>query len=434
MSQRTIFACSSGSGRSAIAVWRISGPRARIVSALLTGSDLEPRHASYRVFRDQNKNQIDDGIAIWFPGPYTATGEDLLELHTHGSPAVRTRMIEVLSEAGLSPAAAGEFTLRALENGKTDLLAVEALGDLLDAETEAQRQQAIRAGAGEGAKLLTQWRDHLVAALSVLEASVDFPDEEGVPADIAERALPKLELVRTEMAAHLDDGRGRRLREGVTLAIVGAPNVGKSSFINKLTGEDRAIVSDIAGTTRDVVTARIVLADRLVKVLDTAGLHERSQDPIEREGMARARKAADAADIVVWLRDASVPPPCLDLSPSANLVAIDNKMDRKEAKPRGGLGLSLVTGEGWADVLNVLGQKVKNLAAPAVFSHERQTALIRHASERLDRAIVGAQRGHPPELLADDVRMCLDALDQLEGRRTTEAVLGQIFSSFCIGK
>ena len=434
MSRKTIFACSSGSGRSAIAVWRVSGPRASAVSALLTGTNLEPRQASYRVFRDQNENQIDDGIAIWFPGPHTATGEDVLELHTHGSLAVRTRMIDVLSEMGLSPAAPGEFTLRALENGKMDLLAVEALGDLLDAETEAQRQQAIRAGAGEGTRLLARWRDDLVSALGVLEASVDFPDEEDIPADSASRALPKLKKVHSEMTDHLDDGRGRRLREGVTLAIIGAPNVGKSSFINKLSGEDRAIVSDIAGTTRDVVTARVILADRLVNVLDTAGLHEESTDPIELAGMDRAKKAAEDADIVVWLRDATVPVPDLDLGVTGELVIIDNKMDKLGWKTQGEIALSLATGDGWSDLLKTLERHVASLASPSVFSHERQVALIRHGADRLTRAIMNAEQGHLPELLADDVRMCLDALDQLEGRRTTEAVLGQIFSSFCIGK
>lgn len=433
MAQKTIFACSSGQGRAGIAVWRVSGPDAAHILKSIAGVMPAPRYAGYRKFRDLQGEIIDDGLVLWFPGPNSVTGEDLAEFHTHGSEAVRHCFIKLFTDVGAHPAAPGEFTMRAFEHGRMDLLAVEALGDLLEAETEAQRQQALAIGSGAATNILRNWRDDLISALAVLEAGVDFPDEEDVPFDIAHRALPLLAKVRTEMHGHLQQD-GRKIRDGVTLAIIGAPNAGKSSFLNRLLGEDRAIVSEVAGTTRDTVSERFILGDRLVRVVDTAGLRANTEDPIEKLGMERSRREADKADIVLWIRESGSSPETLDLEVSGHLVVVDNKIDLAPAVSRETWPISVKTGEGWDALLAHLKELVEQTAPSSLFPHERQRALIEAGERVLDQATDMANAHRPTELLADDVRQCLDALDQLDGRRTTEAVLGQVFSCFCIGK
>ena len=422
----TIFARSSGSGRTAIAVWRISGPAAGEVVAKLAGSLPPARRASHRQIRDPKGGLLDDGIVLWFPGPNTATGEDLAEFHLHGSQAVATRFTETLTGLGLRPAEPGEFTLRALRHGRMGLLEAEGLGDLLDAETEQQRQQALGGYTGSAREVVASWRDGLLAALAVLDAAVDFPDEEDVPEEFASRAVPALEKVSASLKQELGKpAKGRRLREGLTLAIIGPPNAGKSTLLNRLVGEERAIVSDIPGTTRDVVSARLDIAGRLVEVLDTAGLRDETDDPIERAGMERSRAARERADIIIELSaEGSREDP--------RLLRVTNKIDLGEIAPEGTLGLSALTGEGWDEFLSALTERIEASASPALFTHERQIALLQSGAAALDRVL--DDPAQDPELLAEDVRSVIALLDQMTGRITVEDVLGAIFSRFCIGK
>ncbi|WOI53305.1 tRNA uridine-5-carboxymethylaminomethyl(34) synthesis GTPase MnmE [Parvularcula sp. LCG005] len=428
----TIFARSSGQGRAGIAVWRVSGPMACRAVETLAGKVPPPRRAAYRQVFTASGEQLDDGIVLYFPGPHSATGEDLAEFHLHGSPAVSHRFAEELTSLGLRAAAAGEFTQRAFLNGRMDLLAIEGLGDLLDAETEAQRQQAMVVAGGGVRERIASWRRSLISALAVLEAAVDFPDEEDIPADIAARAFPILYSIREEMQTALAASDGaQRLKEGINLAIIGPPNAGKSSLLNKLAGEERAIVSDIAGTTRDIVSIRIDIAGRLVNVLDTAGLREGSEDPIEREGMTRAAATAQMADIVIALRDGTAPQVNEWPTTSGLVIRVANKSD-KGFDQTDELAISLANGEGWDQLMTQLEAAVRAQASPSFFPRERQQMLVRNAAGRIEHML---QSPHlEPELLSEDLRACIRALDDLVGQSTTEDVLGTIFSSFCIGK
>lgn len=440
-SAETIFACSSGVGRAGIAVWRISGPDAGAVLDRLIGPRPAPRRAVHRTIIDPDGEPIDDGLCLWFPGPQSATGEDVAEVHLHGSIAVGDAFSRILSQYGLIPAAPGAFTLKAFMNGRMDLLAVEGLGDLLDAETDIQRQQALSVGQGKSRTQIKKWRESLIAALGVLDAAVDFPDEEDIPADIAHRAVPLLAEVRAEMADHLATAaRGQKLIDGLDLAIIGPPNAGKSSLMNRLMGEERAIVSDIAGTTRDVVTGRINIAGRVVNVLDTAGIRDHTQDTIEREGIKRSRAAAEAADIIVVLHDAtenSTPSPLPAVMADGAVIEVTNKVDLHPSDSDR-LALSLKTGEGWDEFLRSVEASVRHQATPSLFPRARQQLLLARAVEDIDRLLQGADQADSammePELFAEDLRGALSQLDQLVGQVTTEDVLGSIFSSFCVGK
>lgn len=422
----TIFARSTGAGRAAIAVWRISGPRAADVIEKLSGPVPSPRRASHRKIRTPEGGLLDDGIVLWFPGPDSATGEDLAELQLHGSIAVGAALADCLAAMGLRPAEPGEFTLRALRHGRIGLLEAEGLGDLLDAETEQQRQQALVGYTGSAREVVAGWREGLIGALAVLEAAVDFPDEEDIPAEIAARAIPSLERVQASLETELGkSGQGRRLREGLTLAIIGPPNAGKSTLLNRLVGEDRAIVSDIPGTTRDIVSARLDIAGRLVEVLDTAGLREETDDPIERAGMERSRAARAEADIVIELSgDGERDDP--------RVLSVTNKIDLDAVPADGSLGISALTGEGWDQFIAALTAKIEAAAAPALFTHDRQLALLRSGAAALTRVLENPALD--PELLAEDVRRVIALLDQVTGKITVEDVLGAIFSRFCIGK
>ncbi len=429
----TIFAKSSGSGRAGVAVFRLSGIRAREVGEQLSGGVLVPRQASWRQLKGENRQPIDDAIVIFFEGPKSFTGEDVVELHTHGSVAVERRLISALIDLGLTPAEPGAFTARALQNGRMDLLEVEALGDLLDAETEGQRAQAIAIREGEAGAQEASWRDGLIAALGSLEAAIDFPDEEDIPAEIAERAVPYLSGVAESMRTVLRTAsRGQRLREGIDLALIGAPNAGKSSILNRLLGEERAIVSDRPGTTRDIVSERIEISGRLVNILDTAGLRDETEDDIEREGMSRSLKAAMRADIVVRVNAPGAGHFAMPaLSPGTHIINIRNKSDIVEIDGHG-IAVSAKTGAGWDDLMEALESAVEEKAAPSLFPRERQQALIQLALDYIERVLENQTAA--PELLADDIRGCLSALDQLVGRVTPDDVLGSIFASFCVGK
>src|SRR3954471_3782251 len=302
----TIFALSSGRLPAAIAAVRLSGPRAGDVFAAFGGKIPEPRKAVLRRLRHpETKALIDETLALWFPGPNTETGEDMAELHLHGGRAVVAAVFAELGKLpGFRPAEAGEFTRRAFENGKLDLTAVEGLADLVFAETEAQRAQAMRQFSGALGGKAEGWRQRLIAALALVEARIDFSDEADVPEDLIGPALKVVQGLRDEIAEALAGAaRGERLRDGLVVAIAGPPNVGKSTLLNRIAKREVAIVSPVPGTTRDAIEVHLDLDGYPVTLLDTAGSGE-SEDPVEQEGIRRARQRASEADLVLWVEDA----------------------------------------------------------------------------------------------------------------------------------
>jgi tRNA modification GTPase len=438
----TIFALSTARGRSAIAVIRVSGPRARAGLASLAPRCMpQPRVAKLAKLADPATGEaIDDALALWFPAPRSETGEDVVELQVHGGRAVIAGVLEALASVpGLRPAEPGEFTKRAFLNGKIDLTAAEGLLDLIDAETAAQRRQALRQMEGGLAVLYEDWRSRLVRALAHLEAEIDF-GEEDLPRNIGDAALTGLTQLRGEIAAHLDDRRrGEVLREGLSVAILGAPNVGKSSLMNALTRRETAIVSSIAGTTRDIVEARLDLAGYPILLADTAGLREVADgDPIEREGVRRALARAEQADLRVLLVPAGAEPDSATaalVGPDAILVA--SKADLVEPNaarvPAGVIAISAVTGFGLDALRHRLLAEAEarmNAAGSPAITRARHRAALSECIASLARA-----GGAPTlELTAEDVRLAARALGRITGRVGVEDLLDVIFREFCIGK
>ena len=383
---------------------------------------------------------IDRGLAIWFPGPASFTGEDVVELHTHGGPAVANGIAAALAGLpGLRPAEPGEFSRRAFENGKLDLTEAEAIADLVAAETAAQRRQALNQLDGSLGRLYGDWSGRLTRNLAHLEADLDFADED-LPDDLAVAAAAELKTLATEIARHLDDGhRGERLRDGITIAIIGPPNAGKSSLLNALAQRDVAIVSERAGTTRDVLEVHLDLGGYPAVVLDTAGLRE-AVDDVEAEGVRRARARADAADIKLLLLspDAPATPELLALLGSEDLV-VRNKADRPDADRSGAVGgrpvlaVSALRGDGLAALVDRLarlaGDRLAGGTGPAL-TRVRHRSALEEALAALRRAATAAL----PELRAEDIRLAIRALGRITGRVDVEDLLDVIFRDFCIGK
>jgi tRNA modification GTPase len=461
----TIYARASGAGRAGVLVVRLSGPRAIAIANALAGQAGEPKRALLRSIRDTSGEVIDHGLVILFKGPASFTGEDVAELHVHGSPAVEAALYGALSAHGARLAEAGEFTKRALFNGKLDLAEVEGLADLLDAETALQRKQALGQLGGKLSAAAEGWRARLLAIMAPLEADIDFPDEEDIPAAIAARAGPEIDALIDELERHRRTaGAAKAIREGVKVAIIGAPNAGKSSLLNRLAGSERAIVSETPGTTRDVIEARLDLGGILVSLFDTAGLRENSADLIEIEGMRRTRRTAEEADIRILMIDASGEP--LHASSvsretkvaetSAEMVVsagygllrdgdfvVFNKIDvaavRSDQGPTGVTvhPLSAKTGEGVEALLAALsaavaGKCLGELGEDAILTRARHTAAVARAVGHLEAA--RRRLASAPELGAEDVRLAARALGGITGAVGVEDVLGAIFSSFCIGK
>lgn len=442
----TIYAPATAAGRAAIAVIRVSGPKARQAVLALCGRAPRPRKATVRQLRDAAGRPIDEALVLWFEGPHSYTGEDAAEFHVHGGPAVVSAMLQALSGAGLRLAEPGEFTRRAFENGKLDLAQAEGVADLIDAETEAQRRQALEQLGGRLSHIQARWSGLLLEALALLEAAVDFPDEE-LPQDVAARARPVLVDLLAEIEVAISDvDRGLRVRDGYRVALIGAPNAGKSTLLNALLDRDAAIVTEIPGTTRDVIEASVVLGGYKVLLADTAGLRE-TADVVEAEGVRRARAWAGSADLRLWLVDGSASEPvetpdvlrpgdiCVvtkrDLAPgSAGNAAAD-------AARRGGLSLAEVTARGPADIAwlrATLEERVVSALAGAespAATRLRHLDLLREASDRIRDAL---HQDDALELAAEDVRLAARALDRITGRIDPEQVLGRIFSTFCIGK
>jgi len=453
--QDTIFALSSGRPPAAIAVVRVSGPRARAALEALIGRVPQPRLATFARLRDpQSRELIDEGLALWFPGPRSETGEDVAELQIHGGRAIVAAVLRTLGQLeGFRLAEPGEFTRRAFDHGRLDLTAVEGLADLIYAETEAQRRQALRQFKGLLADRVESWRGRLIGALALLEGSIDFSDEGDVPQDLRHKALDILGPLAAE-ARQAGAGQGERLQEGLRVAIAGPPNVGKSTLLNRLARREAAIVSPYAGTTRDVIEVRLDLEGFPVTLLDTAGLREAS-DPVEQEGVRRAWGAVTDADLVLWVVDAAALDPMPGSLPQVPLPGdvvhwiILNKADLFPPGPMAELAsriagsmpgnplltMSAVTGAGVDELLRALAQFSERFFTiePAFVTRERHRLALRAASDALDEAFRLGPAG-PEELLAEQVRLATRALERLTGRIGVEDILDVIFRDFCIGK
>jgi tRNA modification GTPase len=376
---------------------------------------------------------IDQALLLWMPGPASFTGEDVAEFHIHGGRAIRESLFAALAALGLRPAEPGEFSRRAVENGRLDLTQAEAIADLVNAETEAQRRQALRQYDGALAALYEGWRADLIAGLGRAEAAIDFSDDGVGDVEFA-AARAAAENISAAIRTHLDDGRrGEVLREGIRLAIVGPPNVGKSSLINALARRDVAIVSEIPGTTRDVVSLKLDLGGYPVEIADTAGLRETS-DVIEAEGVRRAKARAAESDLVLLLLDGSVKRPVLE-DIRADLT-VWNKSDLAGFKKREGLSLSLRTGEGLDRLIAGLTVSVQNKLETHSTSPPLTRARHRHALEEAMQALDHARSAPAdrPELLAEDLRLAMRAVGRITGRVDVEELLDFVFKDFCIGK
>jgi tRNA modification GTPase len=426
LEEDTIFAVASGSGRAAITVVRISGAGSSAVLASLCRRVPAPRRASLRTLRDPDGTILDRGVVVWFPGPRSYTGEDSAELHLHGGKAVLEAVATALLRAGARPAEPGEFTKRAFLNGRMDLLEAEAVGDLVAAETEAQRRQALRQLEGELGTIYRGWADRLKLLLARQEALIDFPDQ-GLPEEVDAAVQREISLLRSEVQAHLADGRrGERLREGLVFAITGPPNVGKSSLMNALAGREVAIVSSRPGTTRDALEARVVLGGVPVTLVDTAGLRE-ARDEIEAEGVRRARAHAAAADLVIAVMDQTVE------ALAATGLVVANKIDLGWPVPDRALGVAALTGEGLDPLRARLADEARRLTESSgspPLTRARHRAALEEVAARLN----AARNGFLPELQAEDLRLAIRAFGRITGAVGVEKILGSIFAQFCIGK
>jgi tRNA modification GTPase len=448
----TIFALSSGRPPAAIAVVRISGPRARVAVEQLIGRVPQPRHASLARVRDPGSGAIvDEALALWFPAPNSETGEDMAELQVHGGRAVIAAVLAALAKvAGLRHAEAGEFTRRAFENGRMDLTAVEGLADLVAAETEAQRRQAYQHLKGLLGDRAETWRQRLIEALALVEAGIDFSDEDDVPKDMMARSLALIRPLAEEISK-AGTGQGERLREGLRVAIAGPPNAGKSTLFNRLARREAAIVSPFPGTTRDVLELHLDLGGYPVTVLDTAGIRE-TNDPVEREGVRRASEQAAGANLVLWVVDAAASEcqtlrlPAIKVASESAAWLVVNKMDlvaeEKQRRIESRFDtkevvnfVSSKTGAGVDELVNAVARFAERFFTPepALVTRERQRAHLKETALALQGAQRAAQEGRE-EIMAEQLRLATRALGKLLGRVDVEDVLDVIFRDFCIGK
>lgn len=426
----TIFAQATAVGRAGVSIVRISGPEAHRVCTKMVGKLPAHRCSALRMVKDANAEFIDQALVLRFDGPDSFTGEDVVELHLHGSVAIIKR---TLSELGQFPATRlaepGEFTRRALENGRLDLVQVEGLADLIEAETEAQRKQALKVLSGALGEKVEGWRTSLIRAAALLEATIDFADED-VPVDVSDEVRELLLAVEAALKHEIDGTKvAERIRSGFEVAIVGAPNVGKSTLLNRLAGREAAITSNIAGTTRDVIEVRMDIGGLAVTLLDTAGIRE-SDDAIETLGVDLAlRRAADADLRVFLLDDGEIPP----FAPEADDIEIYSKADLVEAEyPH----VSGKTGAGVDTLLDVLEKRLAQFASGSgLATHERHARAMKLALKNLETALELLNRGSDGyDIVAAELRMGIRALEALVGRIDAENLLDEIFSSFCLGK
>lgn len=427
----TIFAPATAQGKAGVAIIRLSGPQAWAAVAYLSPNLPAPRIASLRRLMDANGDLLDEALLLLFEEGHSFTGEEMAELHLHGSHAVVKAVLEILGGmSGLRMAAPGEFTQRAFHNGRLDLTQVEGLADLIESETEAQRKQASRVLSGAIGERAAQWRGGLLRARAVIEALIDFADDE-LPDGLIDRAYDEIRPVLASMQRELaGSAAAERIRDGFEVAIVGPPNAGKSTLLNAIAGRDAAITSEHAGTTRDILEVRLELAGHAVTLLDMAGLRE-STDAVEKLGVARAKSRAAAADLRVFLLpDAGCTP---EVATEEGDIMVRAKGDRVAEDV---FKVSGLTGEGVGQLLAAIGDVLgSRVAGAATITHARHAAGLRAATEVLDRILAdGDMSGVEPELVAEDLRSVIHTLDSLVGRVDVEEILGEIFGTFCIGK
>jgi len=403
----------------------------------------EPRRAALRRLRKPGTQDVlDDALVLWLPGPNTETGEDMAELHLHGGRAVVAAVLDALGKLpGLRPAEAGEFTRRAFENGRLDLTAVEGLADLVFAETEAQRAQAMRQYRGLLGERAESWRQRLIGALALIEARIDFSDEADVPEDLIGPALRAARELLEEIEQTLRDAhRGERLREGLVVAIAGPPNAGKSSLLNRLARREAAIVSPYAGTTRDVIEVHLDLGGYPVTLLDTAGVRE-SDDPVEQEGVRRARARAEAADLVLWVEEAGKVGVSDGRNESKNRWIVHNKIDLLHpsttpvVESGGTFQISALTSKGVDGLVAALASYAADyfqIGESILVTRQRHRKALHETADALNRAL--AAPADQEELVAEELRLAARALGRLMGRVDVEDILDVIFRDFCIGK
>ncbi|HPG88035.1 MAG TPA: tRNA uridine-5-carboxymethylaminomethyl(34) synthesis GTPase MnmE [Hyphomicrobium sp.] len=436
----TIFALSSGPGKAGVAVIRVSGPVARSVMAAMAAPEVADRRVAFRrIVHPQTGALLDRAVVVFFAGPKSETGEDVVEFQGHGGRAVVRAILDALATIpGCRMAEPGEFARRAFHNGKLNLVEVESLADLVDAETDAQRRLALASG-GQLTALYDEWRTRLIEVAALTEAAIDFSDEGDVSAASFEAARRAAAPLADDVARHLDDGhRGEILRDGFRVALLGAPNAGKSSLLNALARRDAAIVSEDAGTTRDVIEVRLDLDGYPVIVSDTAGIRE-ADGRIEQEGIRRSLSAARDANLTLWLSELGLDSPPKEIS-RETLLAVRTKTDldlpNQAVAPGSDLAISTKSGAGLGELVSAITRRAADALSqsadmPAV-ARARHRALLEQARASLGDFLTGS--ADELELRAEDVRRAAHALGRITGRVDVEDVLDQIFSRFCIGK
>lgn len=429
MTQATIFALSSGQPPAGVAVIRLSGPATQDALLALLGSLPMPRKASLRTIRRRNGDVLDQGLVLNLPGPHSFTGEDCAEFQVHGSRAVINAISVELAELGLRPAEAGEFARRAFEHGRLDLVEVEGLSDLVSAETEMQRKLALETGMGALSARYNGWAERLTYARAMIEAELDFADEDDAPDSAALLIGRDLENLQLEMMAAVRSGHSAEIvRDGFKVAIIGAPNAGKSSLLNAMAKREVAIVTDIAGTTRDLLTVDLDLDGYLVRLYDTAGLRE-ATDIVEQEGIRRARQAALGANLILQLTDIDSHPEQYNLS--GTILQIGTKADLHGERGGYDICLSASTGQGLDRLHRLIVEKAESAWHPGAFAGKpRHMEFIEASSKLIENAIQEPRL----ELKADSLRAAGDMLGRITGRVDVEDLLDVIFSKFCIGK
>lgn len=442
MAHDTICALASGPPPAAIAIIRISGPHTHEIAKTCLKAGLpDARHAVLTKISDAGGDEIDEGLALYMAGPASYTGEDTLELYVHGGASVIAHLLETLcAHKGVRLAEPGEFTRRAFEAGKLDLAQAEGVADLIEAETRAQKQQALRQLGGDLSGQYAKWRSELTTILALLEVSIDFPDEDEAPADTGLPVIQTIDALLAEIDQALGEGAmSERIREGFRIAIIGAPNAGKSTLLNRLAGRDAAIVTPQAGTTRDVIEIRKIIGGQIVWFADTAGLRE-TDDKIEREGVRRAELAAAQADLCIYLIDGENPSKSgltKPLRADFDLVVLNKSDLAKPVSLAYDLTISAKTGAGLAELESWISDWVKRRAGQVeapVITRARHREALQRGYNYLSQARQSLCANEGPELAAEDVRLAIRALGEIVGRVGVEDVLGAVFSQFCIGK
>ncbi|MCT6837614.1 MAG: tRNA uridine-5-carboxymethylaminomethyl(34) synthesis GTPase MnmE [Bifidobacteriales bacterium] len=424
-STHTIFAIATGPVQGAIAVMRVSGPESGKILKALCGALPPPRHASVRALTYEG-DVLDHALILWLPGPRSYTGEDSFELHLHAGPAIIEAVAQALVHLGGRPAEPGEFTRRAVQAGRMDILQAEAIADLIEAETQAQRHQALRQADGALSQLYTGWAARLRQILAQQEALIDFPDEE-LPPEVEGALIEECRALAQEMQAHLADERGEIVRDGLKIVLAGAPNVGKSSLLNALSGQDAAIVTQKAGTTRDAISVEWMIEGIRVRLIDTAGLRE-TEDEIEAEGIRRTMQHVEKADVLFHLVGPGDETPLL----APHAVKLRTKTDLTPTQG-GELGVHTQDEAGLTPLREWLKAHLATLMAQRgtpPLTRARHRAGLQEAQQHLTHALEASW----PEVRGEELRLAMQAIGRLTGHVDVEALLDTIFGQFCIGK